>query len=121
MTTLTNDQLGILRHMLGIDKPGATPSEAYRDYYCANPGDPEMAELERIGMVRCYRACGGGYEWFTTTGTGRTAAFASLRAIRLPKRKRVYRRWLDISDCYPDLTFGEFLTSPEWADERRSA
>lgn len=120
MNSLTPEQTRILRHMLGIDKPGEAHPKPYRDYYCANPGDERLHELARLGMVRQVDGPWA-YEWFVTTAEGRSAALASHRAIMLPKRKRVYRRWLSLSDCLPDLTFYEFLTSAEWAEERRSA
>ena len=121
MTTLTAEQCRTLRHMLGIDKPAEAHPRPCRDYYCANPGDEAMRELERLGMVRRLGCEEWGYEWYVTTEAGREAALQSHRAIMLPKRKRVYRRWLSLSDCCPDLTFYEFLTSAEWAEERRSA
>jgi hypothetical protein len=96
----------------------------YRDYFCAAPGDAELVELEQLGMVRCYRrgtegdSCRG-YYWYRTTDAGRAVAFASHRATRHSKKRRVYLKWLSVSDACPDLTFGEFLKSSEWAEERR--
>lgn len=118
--TLTNEQLQTLRHMLGIDKPDEAAPEPYRDYYCANPEDPELVAMEAAGAVERY-AVQGGYWWYRTTPAGRAAGIASHRATRLPKRKRVYRRWLDVSDTRADLTFREFLASPEFAEIRAAA
>lgn len=117
---LTPEQLRTLRHMLGIDRPDMAKPVPYRDYYCANPGDPELHELARLGMVRLY-STHGSYEWFCCTDAGRAAAIASHKAIRHTKAKRLYRRYLDISDCFPDLTFKRFLTDPQFADTRRTA
>ena len=106
---LTPEQLQTLRHMLGIDDPSLeTPPRPYRDYYCANPGDPHLHDLQRLGAVRMYDSRGG-YEWFTCTDAGRAAGIASHRTIQYSKAKRRYIRWLDISDVRPDLTFGDFL------------
>ena len=121
---LTEEQLRILRHMLGITDPFKRPVP-YRDYYCANPGDEVLHELARLGAVKMYRrtteAQGGDYEWFTCTPEGRAAAIADHRANRPSKSKRVYSAFLEVSDCFADLTFKQFLTDPEFAETRRRA
>lgn len=117
---LADEQLRILRHMLGIDTRFDPRPVAYRDYYCANPGNPELHELQRLGMVRLY-AERDGYEWFTTTDGGKAAARASQQAMLEPKSKRVYRKWLSVRDCFADLRFFEFLTDPMFADTRKAA
>lgn len=108
---LTSEELRILRHMLGIDKPHVRHPKPYRNYYCANPGDPELHALMAAGAVRLYSQSGG-YESFTCTEAGRIAAVESQRTIRLGKPKRLYRAFLDVSDSWPDLTFKQFLTDP---------
>jgi hypothetical protein len=106
--TLRHEQLQILRHMLGIDDPRFDPPP-YRDYYCATPGDAHLHELQWLGAVRLY-CIRDGYEWFCCTDAGRAAAMASVRSIRKPKGKRLYAAFLNLKDCWPDLTFGAFLT-----------
>lgn len=118
--TLTDEQLRILRHMLGIDVNDTPSPQEYRDYYCANPGDANLHELASVGMVTMY-STHGGYEWFKTTDAGKSAARASQQAMLLPKPKRAYLRWLSISDVLPDLTFRDFLTRREFADVRKAA
>lgn len=120
MATLTDEQLRILRHMLGINTPDDARPKPYRDYYCANPGDPALHELACVGAVRMY-AKRGGYEWFCCTDSGRAAAISSHRTIRLRKPQRVYLRFLDCRDAFEGLTFREFLTSPEFAETRSAA
>jgi len=120
MTSISEEQGDILRHMLGIDKPEEREPKAYRNYYCANHDDQALHALAELGLVKCYRR-DDHYEWFTCTEAGIAAAHASHRAIRYPKRKRVYLKFLHISDVAPDLTFHEFLTSPHFAEVRRSA
>lgn len=125
-TTFSEEQLRILRHMLGIDDARKRIAP-YRNYYCANPGDERLHELARLGAVEMYRrtteAEGGDYEWFTTTDAGRAAAIASQKAryFHPKKSKRVYSAFLDVSDCLPDLTFKQFLTDPQFAETRRRA
>lgn len=114
---LTEHHMQILRHMLGIDVTDVRSPKEYRDYFCACHGDADLAELAAAGMVKMYDKCSQ-YEWFTTTDAGKAAARASQRARLQTKSKRMYSRFLDISDCRPDLTFREFLTSPDYADTR---
>lgn len=116
---LTEDQLRILRHMLGLTHPERGEQVPYRDYYCANPGDVKLLELERLGVVRRY-AERDGYWWYCTTEAGKRYAMKSALGRRLPKAKRIYIKFLHLLDCCPDLTFREFLTSPEFSHERRS-
>jgi hypothetical protein len=118
--TLTDSQLRTLRHMLGIDNPRLAEPVPYRDYYCADKGNVELHELERVGAVRLVDDRLG-YEWFVTTDAGREAAIASHATIRYPRERRVYLRWLSISDTMPGLSFHDFLTLPEWNDDRRKA
>ena len=117
---MTMEQLQTLRHMLGIDNPNVKVPMPYRDYYCANPGDPELHELARLGAVELY-ATRGGYEWFQTTAVGKAAAMESHKTIRKSKASRVYSKYLDISDVHPDLTFKRFLTDPTYSEARRKA
>lgn len=118
--SLTPEQEQILRHMLGIDNDYEPNPEPYRDYYCANRGDQSLRALEALGMVSRY-SDHSGYDWYTTTDLGKDAALSSQRRMLAPKKRRVFRRYLEISDTCPDLTFREFLVSPEFVDARRNA
>jgi len=109
------EQLRILRHMLGIDRPDVMNPKPYRDYYCANPGDQALHELARLGAVRLYDTRGG-YEWFTCTEVGRAAAIASHRIIRYSRGAMRYSRFLDMREVCPDLTFRQFLTDPQYRE-----
>lgn len=115
--------LDMLRHMLGINTPEQRVPTPYRNYAAVNPGDPLFVELTALGMVERYRVAGGDfeYDYYRCTEAGRLAAMRSYRTIRLSKSKRVYARFLNISDAYGDLTFREFLTSPRFAEARRDA
>lgn len=117
---LRDDQLKTLRHMLGLTHPERGQQVPYRNYYCANPGDVRLAELEQLGVVRKY-AERDGYWWYCTTEAGKRAAMKSALGRRLPKAKRIYRTFLHLLDCCPDLTFREFLTNPEFSQARRTA
>ncbi len=122
---VTKKDLGTLRHMLGIETPEKATPAPYRNYYCATPGDAHMTHLANLGMVEMYAKTtagqGGNYEWFRCTDAGRAAAMKSFASIRYSKAARRYVRYLQISDAYSDLTFHQFLTSPEFAEARREA
>ena len=119
---LTEAQLDLLRHMLGINTPWDRTPRTYRNYAAATPGDSRFIELERIGAVVRYVARGGKeYHWYKCTEAGRFAAIRSHRDIRYGKAKRRYRKFLSVSDCCPDLTFKEFLTHPDFKDLRENA
>lgn len=117
---LTANQLQTLRHMLGIDDPYAKTPQPYRDYYCANRGDENLHELARIGAVRLYSQRDG-YDWYCCTDVGRAAAMASHKTIRKSKGSRLYSKFLDVRDCFPDLTFRQFLTEPDFKETRQNA
>lgn len=116
---LTDEQLRILRHMLGIDTRDERNPQSYRDYYCAAKGDKQLKELAELGAVRLYRT-DEHYEWYTTTEAGADAARASQRAMLHPRSKRMYSKFLDVRDCCEGLTFKEFLTGQQFKETRDS-
>lgn len=118
MATLTDEQLRILRHMLGVDDRRKRPTP-YRDYYCASPGDEALHELARLGYVRLY-AEHDGYEWFCTTEQGKSAAVQSAISRYETKPKRRYSRFLDAKDVFPDLTFKQFLMDKRLTEIREA-
>ena len=120
---LTDDHLHLLRHMLGINTPWDKVPKPYRNYGAFPPGNEKMAELERLGMVEKTREAGEAvkYDYWACTDKGKAAAMKSHRDIRYSKGKRKYHRFLDLRDCFPDLTFKRFLTDPFFADDRKAA
>jgi hypothetical protein len=120
---LTAAHLDTLRHMLGINDPGKKHAIPWRDYAAVNPGDPHYAELQDLGAVFRYHTAipPNGYDYFSCTPAGRTAAIESHKTIRYSRSRRRYIAYLDISDSLPDLTFREFLTDPAFANIRNRA
>lgn len=117
---LTDKQLDILRHMLGINTPHDKQPRPYRDYFCAGKGDEKLAELARLSAVTMYRS-DATYDWYTCTEAGRAEAMASHKSIRYSKARRMYSKFLDCRDCFPDLTFKQFLTHEQFSDSRLNA
>jgi hypothetical protein len=120
---LTSDQLATLRHMLGIDTRREKDPDPYRNYAATNPGDSHYLELARLGMIKMHREHSeqNDYDWYHVTSRGMVQAFKSFYARRYPKSKRKYHVFCSIRDSYPDLTFHDFLTLPEFADARKNA
>jgi hypothetical protein len=117
---LTDKQLHTLRHMLGINDPVKRP-EPYRNYAAVNPDDPEYLELERLGMVvNKGKSPFGQYDLYVCTEDGKTTVIKSHQMIRFPKARRRYIAFLNTRDCCPDLTFREFLVSPEYKEIREA-
>ena len=120
MEILTKQQLDTLRHMLGINNAYNKIPKPYRNYYCTNPNDKNLYELERLGFVELYSK-EGNYDWFRCTESGKEAAFKSYKAIRKSKGARLYMRFLEVRECYQELTFKEFLTHPDFKETRQKA
>lgn len=120
---LTEKQLDTLRHMLGINTPNDRIPKPYRNYAAVNPGDPEFVALAALGAVELYRTPDevSRYDYYRCTDAGRAAAMRSHRTIRHTKGSRVYSRFLNIADCFPGLTFKQFLTDEYFAQTRREA
>jgi hypothetical protein len=71
---LTPEQRHVLRHTLGLDhRVGCEP---YRNHYCANEGDPVLAELARRGLMELVSRLKDWlpYDTYRCTDAGRAAA-----------------------------------------------
>lgn len=121
---LSPKQLITLRHMLGINNPNERRPRSYRNYAAVNPGDPELVELEQLGMVERYAARGDSctpYAYYRCTDAGIRAAWEGHPSKAMTPARRRYLCFLEIRDSWNDLTFRKFLTNPELADARRTA
>lgn len=122
-SSLTPGQLHTLRHMLGINTPYDARPKPHRDYAAVNPGDAKFLALAEAGAVERYRVAGPAspYDYYRCTASGRAAAMASHKTIRVTKSRRIYSKFLDVRDALQDLTFREFLTHEQFAQTRREA
>jgi hypothetical protein len=120
---LTDDQLSTLRHMLGINTPSDKEPRPYRNYAAVSPGDKAFEELERLGAVerRPTPQAWSGLETFRCTEAGKLTAMRSHKKIRYSRSRRKYLAFLDCCECFPDLTFKQFLTDPQFKEERANA
>lgn len=124
MNATTEKQLDMLRHMLGINDPSKRIPEPYRNYAAVEPGDLFFIEMSDAGLVELYKKHGNSngceYDYYRCTDIGRTIAIQSFRNIRYPPSSRRYIAFLNVRDCYPDLTFKQFITLPEFKDARQA-
>lgn len=116
---MCKQDMAILHHALGISDPLRPERAPYRNHFVAGLGHSDMPALERLEraglMVReASRLCDG---WvFSVTETGKAQALATRP--RASRAKRRYGRYLSVADAIPGLTFGQFLTDPQYADYR---
>lgn len=118
--TLTAEALGILHHALGVSDPYQCDQPPYRNHFVAGQGhddEPLLLQLVQQGlMVVRESKLTGGDALYVVSDRGVDIALKSRP--RVPQKKLLYRRFLSVRDCCPDLTFREFLTSPEFAECR---
>lgn len=113
--------IAICQHALGIS---ADKREPYRNRYVAGPGHHAMPAIERLiaaGFMQEAPApafLATGDKVYQVTPLGEAEAISCLP--RMSRGKRRYKAWLRISDVY-QVTFRQFLTSPQWAEARRMA
>lgn len=120
-TSISEDHLGVLRHMLGIDS--SRPTEPSRNHYAVCPGSPddtEMREMVKLGLVKYYGKAWE-YHFYQATERGTRSAIDSHKKMvrKVPKKRRVYLSWLSTKDAIPNLSFKEFLTNPKYESFRR--
>lgn len=118
MPRITDDDIHTLRHSLGI---AWVHDKEFRNYFCDELPSPQMDRLVRAGLMTSGRFVPGygdhSMRYFHVTECGRLLAREDIPVKSRAKRR--YERFLDFSDVFPDLTFGEFLTGPEFAEARR--
>ncbi len=103
--------LAILQHALGRDEYGRGAD--YRNHYCAGGADVAICrEAVSQGLMREHagREISGGDPIFTVTDAGKAyIAEHSPAPPKVSRGKARYLKWLQVSDCCPDLKFGEWL------------
>jgi len=116
---LAHNDLGLIHHALGLSDPYRT-APPYRNHFVAGEGHSDNEGLARLVaaglMTRRSHPLSGGDFLYTVTDKGINLGMKTRPAISSKKRR--YRRFLSLLDCCPELTFREFLTSPEFASYR---
>ena len=107
---MTAEQLGLLQHSLGVDQHGR--GRMYRNFFCAGGSDEQVCrELIDLGYMKQHRTTEMlPYFNCSVTEAGKVAMLAeSPKPPKLTPGQQRYRKWLDVADCYPDMTFGDWL------------
>jgi hypothetical protein len=112
---LTPQQLHIIQHSLGLDQYGR--GREYRNHFVTGPGSSDFADCESLVDGACMTvrrnlplAGGDGSNCYTVTDWGRMKMHEqSPEPPKVPKSKLRYKAWLEVSDCYPDWGFGDWL------------
>jgi hypothetical protein len=114
---LNEAQMEALRHMLGLLGDSCCCRTVDRNHYAAEPSDPVMAELVALGLVYEGRPIVGGLRYFHASAKGQAVAMASLKPVSRSKSR--YTAFLNLKECFPALTFTEFLQDTRFAPYRR--
>lgn len=120
---VTTAGLGILLHTLGLTDP--MTKEPYRNYFVAGPGHDDLPTIKMLcwaGFMKEHTSSGGlpfcdkDDRLFLVTDIG--ISVAQKHRPKISRGQRRYRRFLSVADAWPDLTFREFLISPDFAQYR---
>lgn len=104
---MTERQLEIMQHALGLDKYGR--GEIYRNYFCAGADDePDCRELVALGlMVQHVRT--QLYLYFNCSVTDAGKAAIREHSPKPPKLTRSQKRYEQFLDADSGMKFGEWL------------
>ncbi len=121
---MNDRQLHILRHSLGIGDDGR--GRPCRNHFCTGQGSKDWDDcriLSAVGLMidKGAMSLTGGDHLFVVTDEGRKSAINTEPLTKASKAKRRYRYWLEIREVFPDATFHDFLTRPEFAESRERA
>ncbi len=118
MNQLTQTQLHILQHSLGLDQYGEYQGDThgYRNYFTASAEHhdwPDLTALVQMGFMVKRDPCAVTDCWFSVTPQGRDAVKQeSPQKPKISKSKARYRRYLDMGD-----SFDSFLAYCRWDAE----
>lgn len=107
--------------MLGLSEQWHRQPDCYRNYAAVDEsGDlhAQMRSMEQRGLVEETCPIGPKMLRYRCTDRGRQAALERYEENLGTRAERRYRRYLQVSDVWPDLSFIEFLTSKQYADAR---
>lgn len=104
---MSEGQLEILRHALGLDK--LAQGEMYRNHFCAGLDDePDCRQLVRAGFMQEHERT----DWLpyyncSVTEAGKKAMFEL--SPKPPKPSRSQKRYRDFLDADSGISFGEWV------------
>jgi hypothetical protein len=107
---LTEKQLHILQHSLGLDQYGQ--GNQYRNRFFTGPGSSDFADcnaLVEAGLMRddgAQKMCAGDHFFYVTEAGIKQVEIQSPSPPKIFRSKRRYLEWLD-ADC--GMKFGDWL------------
>jgi hypothetical protein len=109
---VTDRQLNILQHSLGVDQYGR--GEQYRNHFVAGGDDiTTCRELVALGYMQesdSYGELSGNMPCFFVSDAGKKAMRdGSPKPPKITAGQKRYHEWLEVADCYPDWKFGDWL------------
>ena len=111
---LTEDQLSILQHALGLDKYGQ--GQMYRNHFCAGGKDEDVCrELVAMGLMRVFAPNASPLPYYNCAITVEGIEAMRRESPKPPKLTRAqkrYREWLRVSDL---IGFGDWLKRRHYA------
>ncbi len=109
---MTDEQLQILQHSLGVDKYGQ--GVMYRNHFCAGGTDVPICEsLVEMGYMRTFTRSFLPYYNCIVTDAGKAAMRAE--SPKPPKRTRSQKRYSQFLDADTGRSFGEWLKDQRMA------
>ena len=115
---ITKDELGILLHTLGLtDK---FQKESYRNYFVSPAGRHTQLKIDKLvsyGLMKQVSFCRIDVMVFVVTEDGKKYVAAHREKPTLGQRR--YHNYLELIDVFPCLTFKEFLTHPDFIEDRK--
>lgn len=118
--TVTDAQLSILQHALGVDEYGQ--GEMYRNHFCAGGGDETLCrELVALGYMRTWphadeRGEVPGYPYYNCSVTEEGKAAMLRESPKAPVLTRSQRRYRQFLKADMGESFGDWL---RWEKVRR--
>lgn len=104
---ITDRQLEILQHSLGVDEYGQ--GAMYRNFFCAGGDDePTCRELVDMGLMRQHKTTET-YPYFNCSVTDEGKKAVREQSPKPPKLSRSQKRYREFLNVDSDITFGEWL------------
>lgn len=121
--SLTEDQVSMLMHMLGLDTQHFSDPDCYRNYAAVEAGTKThkmFQSMEEQGIVEHTSHPDEVYDYhfYRATEEGKALALKLYQKNLGTRAERRYRRFLNLQDVRPELTFKEFLTGDYWREAR---
>ena len=112
MNNLTEPQLHILQHALGLDQYGQ--GEMYRNHFCAGTGDePTCRELVEMGLMYVFRPKAPPYPYYNCAVTPEGKKVVREQSPKPPKLTPGQKRYRAFLHADTGMKFGEWLKAKQ--------